>query len=312
MSSITYKMKEKYTNLSKLYIKIVSVILTLCAVIWLVLKAMQGKLFVSSIAGILSVLALSMLVMWLFKTERKQALFIMLFLVCQPFLLDAAVSGKHMCLLPDAPKGTITQLNVQRFAWPQIVDVSAPYDMELGYFADIQVTVTSPKMLWESFFPLAESKKSTEELSYWYKEIVKEGVDYSKTIVAKGILKDFASYAFANFSPEFHLSGLTGTYTGDNYISFGAASRFFERFYWHFAVASQVGLLLLSIASLIGKRKPSKKVNLSCLILILAVTLYDIYFPLRGFDYKNAGLIILCWQIIFLHNTGVLDGRSHS
>lgn len=305
-------MKEKYTNLTKKYICIVSVVLAVCALIWLVMQAMQKKLSLLSVAGLFCLIAIALFVVWAFHVDKKEALFVVLFLVCQPFLLDTAVSGTHMLLLPDAPKGSFKELNVQRLSWPQIVDISAPYDMELGYFADIQVTVTSPKMLWESFFPLAESKKSAEELDYWYGEIVKEGVDYGKTIVLKGVLKDFCSYAFANFSPEAHLDGLTGTYTGANYIDFGCAENLICRFYWHFAVACQPVLLLLTVASLLSRRKPNAKTNLVLLAVILLVTIYDLYFPLRGFDYKNAGLIILCWQVFFLHNTGVLNGRSHS
>ena len=284
-------MKEWLFGLNRIYLATVTAIQLLCAALWLTFRLLSGEK-VSFLCLFIALVVIAAVGAFVFG-KRKLWVVSVLFVFTMPQVFHTAATG-NIALLPDAPRGSIIKLSVQRFSWPNLYKMGYTYFIEGVDQDNVLNLTTSPEKLWDEFFPGIEAfygDYSTEI----YKVFVKTSMQSFKGEIVCDILWDFMDHFFAPFTTELNLAGIrSGSYSGDNYRDFTAGSRKIGSFYIHFGFASFVGLLILGILSAIARvRKPNIHGMLMCLEGMALISVYDIFFPLRGFDYKNAAWIMI-------------------
>lgn len=292
-------MKDKILSVNKIYFIVIALVQAILGIIWVVLKAGKGHISpVSFFVGIVIIVGVSML----FMLRKGKVLWIALalYIITFPTVLDTISQTGHMALLPDKPAGNIYELCVQRFAWPNFYGNDSLTDLSFLPTGIGMELSASPQGLWTKLFPAMEENLGSEEANTCYMEITKSIVSNNKKSITVDLVSDFLSYVAAPVIPVANLHGISGSYTGENYMDFVDGTGKLGRFYFYFGCVSWAVLLLLGILSCIVKGLPGKKSFWFLFAIIVLMSLYNIFCPLRGFDYKNASIIVICWIFIVL------------
>ena len=281
-------------NLSNKYFFItVTALQTLCAIIWLVIKAKNGDL---SVWGLVTVLSVVLLVTLPVFKDKKTVLLLSIFIFTLPTVLGTAASG-HLFGLPDKPAGSFEQLLVQRFVWPYNSEISYSYYLDVLPSDEITGLSKDAELLFTDLFPAVENKYHTYSPEV-YKEYARRALESQKSKMLPDMLKEFAEYFFTPVTACANALGITGSADADAYSYFAEGTGKFGRFYMIFSGTAFVILAAFGIfTGILNKTVPGVKTTLICLMAVILITLYDFFFPVRGFDFRNGCLITLVWAV---------------
>ncbi len=289
-------MKSFLLSAQKYILLFVTALQLVLAVVWLVLRKPH---IIDLLIGIVSVAAVTALTLLVFGKALNKRLIVLaiVYVLTLPVVLDTAASKGHIAGLPDAPKASFEELMVQRFAWPRIFEMTnfPEYD-----FASESLSLSlsaSPELLYTDYYPLMRENISKEDLPIEYGERISFGLSSHKKIIAGEIASEFSTYFFAPVSlvkESFSYLKTTNLYAR-NYGSFSDKSPMLSKIYMRFGCISLLLLTLLGmLTTLMNKEVKVKRVVLSVLC-IGVITLYNLFFPVRGFDYKNTVIILLIY-----------------
>ena len=291
-------MRELFKDINKFYLYIVTALQVVMAFIWLIIRKPERL----SVLGIVSACVVLCAVGFFFLSKEKKTKFVIAaYLLSFPLILDTAISKGHLALLPNAPVGSIEELNVQRFAWPYLAKISYFSRFDFLNEGIIREASSSTDYLWDEFFPIMEENIDPSFLPEVYREISKTALKSYKSIMAPVLLRDLAYHIFSPVTPYINLKGAYGSLTGQNYSAFISGTKGFGRVYFWFGSYSFLGLLVLGIVNFIADRRFIRVKTFVCgLAAVLFISLYDMYFTFRGFDYKNTAWIIILYALLFL------------
>lgn len=269
------------------------------AIIWICLHGITIK---AVFLGVLPMLVVALLVGWRTQGEVKKGLWVMLFLITYAPILHTAVGGStenaHIAGLPAAPRGNIYELLMQRFTWPFLSEFTESYIVAGDPAYDFMPSIPlSAKEMWDTYFPAVEAFTPAAELNATYLDLSKKGAMYWKKANAINLLRDGCEYFFAPFTIEANLRGLPFSYSTENYADFAGSHLGFAKFYRLVCLGNLIvlgALAVLSAFTLCDKKKRRRGFR-TFFIVAAVVSLYCIFFPLRGFDYTNATYIIMAW-----------------
>lgn len=275
------------------FIAAVTLVQLVLGIIWLVNGAISGK---ASVAGIIYFAAFLVLAVVYYLAGSKEVGIIVLYIISMPLVIHGLTSKEHIIGMPKAPAGSIEQLAVQRFAWPDLNGMREieeytewPDGLLVGASSD-------PKFLWTDMFPKIESHLGAAELKRLCKQSVSNGLANNK----RGILLDMAAEGGAYlFSPVTVVSGMilgNAGRTGADFDEFTEGYPKLFRFYFLFGCFSFAVIFILGVIANIAchvKIKPVKPI-----LLLIVIVLYNLFFTVRGFDYKNSVYIIAIWIYI--------------
>ncbi len=287
-------MKEAVSKINRIYLIAVTSVQAVLAVV-LLITSIKDK--TASLLSLLFVAAVIFAVSFFLMKKNKMWICVAIFVLTMPVVMDSAVSKDHFAGLPNGPKGTIEEIKVQRLVWPYISEMGYSYGLDvMDDEAYIKLAISS-ESLWKDFFPAVESQFGdySQEI---YKRYVELSLESQKRKLVPDILSDFADYFFAPIVTEFNFYGRPGSLNGKNYQAVKDRMGDFGRMYFHFGFAALVGVVLLGIINmLMNKGFPGVIVTVVSIALVVCNSLYSIFFPLRGFDYKNAVLISAVWGL---------------
>ena len=291
-------MRKLIKDINKYYLYIVTAVQAVLALIWLVLCKHSSV----SVLGIVSAGVVLCAVGFFFFSKGKMTKYVIAaYLLTFPLILDTAIAPGHLALLPGAPAGDIEELNIQRFAWPYLVRMSYFSKFDFLDETDIREASSSTDYLWNEFFPVMEANLDPEFLPEVYREVVKTALKSYNSVMAPALLRDFAYHIASPITPYINLCGAVGSLTGKNYNAFIRGTDGFGRVYFWFGLYSFLGLMVLGIVNFIADRRFVKvKTFVFGFISVAAISLYDMYFTLRGFDYKNTAWITIIYILLFL------------
>jgi len=294
-------MKDFLLSTQKYILYFVTGVQLVLATVWLVLRKPS---IADVLIGIVSITAVTALVLFLSKRASNRAMIVaaLIYFVTMPVVLDTAVSKGHIAGLPAAPEASIEELMVQRFVWPRFFEMTdfSEYDFASEGLA-LSVTA-SPELLYTDYFPLMRENLSSEALAHEYKERVSFAFSSYKKAMAKEMTSEFGAYFFSPVSlvkESFSYLETTNLYAR-NYETFSDNSPVLSKIYMRFGCISFLFLILLGmLTALVNKEVKVKKVVLS-ILCIGVITLYNLFFPVRGFDYKNTVIILMIYApVIF-------------
>ncbi len=291
-------MRKLIKDINRFYLYIVTAVQAVLALIWLILC----KHAVVSVLGIVSACAVLCAVGFFFLPKGKMTKYVIAaYLLTFPLILDTAIAPGHLALLPSAPAGNVEELNVQRFAWPYLVRMSYLSKFDFLDETDIREASSSTDYLWNEFFPVMEANLDPEFLPEVYREVVKTALKTYKSVMTPVLLRDLAYHIVSPITPYINLCGAKGSLTGKNYNAFILGTDGFGRIYFWFGLYSFLGLLILGVVNLFTDRRFVKvKTFVFGFITVAAISLYDMYFTVRGFDYKNTAWITILYILLFL------------
>lgn len=239
--------------------------------------------------------------------KKKLWLPVAIYILTMPVILDTVVSGEHFAGLPEKPKGSFQELKVQRLVWPYISEMGYSYGLDvMDDLAYVKLSVSS-KSLWEDFFPAVEAKYG-DYAGEIYNRYTELSMESQKRKVIPEIGSDFCDYVFAPVTTELNFFGHTGSFNGENYNDLKHRMGEFGRVYYHFGFAAFAIIVALGLLSMfVNKSFPGVKISIVAFLLVAIISLYDIFFVLRGFDYKNAAPITLIWALYWC---GALRGKN--
>lgn len=291
-------MKECLCNINRIYLLAIAGIQSVCAIVWLIMKIGDGSISVLSLFSM--IILVSVLGLLIFK-KNKMWLLAVVFVLTMPQVLDTAVSAGHLAGLPDAPKGNVSQLMVQRFAWPYVSEMAYTYYLDLIDDAEVIRLSMSPEKMWDTFFPTMDGYFGIFAPEV-YSKFTKTALQTYKTKILPATVGDFFSYYFSPVTTELNSRGIGLNNNGNNFNVFTNGTGAFGRFYFHFGFAAFAGLVVLSVISMaVNKSLPKGKIVLGMLVLNGIIATYDIICPLRGFDYRNGVLITLIWSFFLIY-----------
>ena len=287
------------------------------AIIWICLHGITIK---AVFLGVLPMLVVALLVGWRTQGEVKKGLWVMLFLITYAPILhtavgsstknsqdasvisasdnDASFAVSNVAGLPDAPRGNIYELLMQRFTWPFLPEFTESYIVAGDPAYDFMPSIPlSAKEMWDTYFPAVEAFTPAADLNATYLDLSKKGAMYWKKANAINLLRDGCEYFFAPFTIEANLRGLPFSYSTENYADFAGSHLGFAKFYRLVCLGNLIvlgALAVLSYFTLCDKKKRRRGFR-TFFIVATVVSLYCIFFPLRGFDYTNATYIIMAW-----------------
>ena len=269
------------------------------AVVWLVLtKPGLSDLLI----GIVSIAAVTALVLFLLKEkfDKRYVVLILVYVLSMPVVLDTAASKGHIAALPDAPKASMEELMVQRFVWPRFFEMTDFSEYDFASEGLALSLSASPELLYTDYYPLMRENLSGDALSGEYKGRVSFALSSYKKAMAKEMTAEFAAYFFAPVSivkESFSYLHVTNAYAR-NYEVFSDKAPLLSKIYMRFGCISFLVLTVLGmLVSIINKEVKAKRVVLSVLF-IGAITLYNLFFPVRGFDHKNSIVILLIYAMV--------------
>lgn len=235
--------------------------------------------------------------------RNKVWLLVALYIFTLPIVFDASICSENIMCLPGKPRGTMNELMMQRFVWPHISEMGYTYGLDLLDDNQYIELAVSPETLWTDFFPAIKGYFGIYSPEI-YKRYFSISMGSMKRSVIPELITDCGKYVFSPVSAELALLGKIGNANGDDFERVIDRMGNIGRFYYHFGFAGFVGLVLIGIANRIVYKEKAKvkvKVNLAVASLISLFTLYSVFFPLRGYDYKKAVWItvIYCLYICF-------------
>lgn len=277
----------------------VTVIQAVLAFVWLFKR---GTTVFDTGLGILSIVAMVLLILKIFvgrfESKRSAVLFV-IYILTIPTVLDGAVSKGHIAGLPDAPEASFEELMVQRFVWPRFFEMTDFSEYDFASEGLALSLSASPELLYTDYFPLMRENLSADELSNEYKERVTFSLSSYKKAMAKEMSGEFAAYFFAPVSvvkESFFRLSTTNAYARD-YETFSDKSPMLSKIYMRFGCISFLVLTLLGMLSAVmNKEVKAKRVVLS-VICIGVIALYNLFFPVRGFDYQNSIVILFIYAM---------------
>jgi len=262
---------------------------------------------------LLSLFAMIILLVFLgffFFKNKKTWILAVIFVFTMPQILDTASAEGHFAGLPEAPKGSVSQLMVQRFAWPFVSEMGYTYYLDLIDDAEVLRLSMSTDKLWDTFFPAMEGYFGTFAPSV-YSQFTKTALQTYKARIAPAVIGEFLEYYFTPVTTELNMYGLFSNNNGDNYAYFTENTGRFGRFYFHFGSAALAILIILAAVTMIaGRSCVDRKITMGVILLKTLVSLYCIFFPLRGFDYKNGALITILWCFYLIYVMRSADADS--
>ncbi len=289
-------MKDFLLSTQKYILYFVTGVQLVLATVWIVLRKPS---IADVLIGIVSIVAVTALVLFLSKRASNRAMIIaaLIYFVTMPVVLDTAVSKDHIAGLPDTPKASIEELMVQRFVWPRFFEMTDFSEYDFASEGLALSLSASPELLYTDYYPLMRENLSDEGLANEYKERISFALSSYKKAMAKETVSEFAAYFFAPVSivkESFSHLETTNLYAR-NYEAFSDKSPVLSKIYMRFGCISFLLLTLLGMLNtLLNKEVKVKRVVISVLC-IGVITLYCLFFPVRGFDYKNTVIILLIY-----------------
>ena len=294
-------MKKIFDLLHKYVFVAVTAIQVVLAIIWAVSSHFR---FSKALVGFVSVSAVTVLILvTVHKGLSKKWLYTAaVYLMTLPIVLDAALLSGSIAGLPKAPAAGFTKLCVQRFAWPYFYEMGG-FD-ENEYFPDgtALVLAVSPKHLYTDLYPVIDANYSKSDAEQMYKDYISLALDTHKKDIAMRAFREFAAYASTPYSViKDYLSGLgCVSNNGDNYDEFVAGNRSVARMYFYFSTIAFAFMTVTGFADLVINKEISLKRFLSGAAFVTLVSLYNIFFTVRGFDHRNSVLILLVWACLII------------
>ena len=289
-------MKDFLLSTQKYILYFVTGVQLVLATVWIVLRKPS---IADVLIGIVSIVAVTALVLFLSKRASNRAMIIaaLIYFVTMPVVLDTAVSKGHIAGFPDTPKASIEELMVQRFVWPRFFEMTDFSEYDFASEGLALSLSASPELLYTDYYPLMRENLSNEGLANEYKERISFALSSYKKAMAKETVSEFAAYFFAPVSivkESFSHLETTNLYAR-NYEAFSDKSPVLSKIYMRFGCISFLLLTLLGMLNtLLNKEVKVKRVVISVLC-IGVITLYCLFFPVRGFDYKNTVIILLIY-----------------
>ena len=222
------------------------------------------------------------------------------YIITLPIVLDAALLSGSIAGLPKAPAAGFTKLCVQRFAWPYFYEMSGFDEIEYLPEGTALALSVSPKRLYTGLYPVIDANYPEGEAGQMYKDFTALALNTHKKDIALQAFREFTAYAFTPYSViKDYISGLECvSNNGDNYDEFTSGNRRLSRIYFYFSAFAFAFMTVTGLADLIVNREFSLKRTLILTALVAVVSLYDIFFTVRGFDHRNSVLILLIWACI--------------
>ena len=289
-------MKSFLLSAQKYILLFVTALQLVLAAVWLVLRKPSVA---DLIIGIVSIAAVTALALFIFgKTSDKRLMAVaIVYVLTLPVVLDTAASKGNIAGFPAAPKASFEELMVQRFVWPRFFEMTDFSEYDFASEGLALSLSASPELLYTDYYPLMRENLSDEGLAYEYKERVSFALSSYKKAMAKEMISEFGTYFFAPVSivkESFSHLETTNLYAR-NYEAFSDKSPAFSKIYMRFGCISFLVLTLLGMLNaLLNKEVKVKRVVISVLC-IGVITLYCLFFPVRGFDYKNTVIILLIY-----------------
>ncbi|MCQ2519003.1 MAG: hypothetical protein MJ107_00585 [Lachnospiraceae bacterium] len=275
-------------------IMVITAVQVVLALIWIVVNAVAGKTTVFGIVYFVSFLIIS--AVFLISGKRTVGI-IIAYLISMPLILHGLTSDNHVFGMPEAPAGSAKQLVVQRLAWPELRGMNELYSVS-GWADGLLFEATcDSRALWTKLFPEIESHMGREELNRISNNAISDAVAFNKRGIVKGLITEGVGYAFTPISVLCNLCGTDGSRSGIYYSDFTSLLPQLFGFYFKFGCIAWIIIMLSGIFSFAVSRKKEK---LGKYILIMALLIaYNLFFPVRGVDYKNSTYIIALWLFIF-------------
>lgn len=274
----------------KNFIMAITLIQVVFAIIWIIMNAAAGKTTVFGIIYFLAFLVLSVLV---FLVGKRTAAFILAYIISMPLVLHTMTSDGHVLGMPEAPAGDIKQLFVQRLAWPELRGMEELYDAPDWANGLLVAATCDPKAMWTELFPEVETHMGPSELN----RISESAINYALANNKRGIVLSAAaegvSYVFSPVAVLYNLSGSDGSRSGINYAEFVSLMPKLFGFYFKFGCIAWIFALLTGLFSVFTSQ--GRKHIIGCFLILLLFVFYNLFFPVRGFDYKNSVYIIVTW-----------------
>ena len=289
-------MKDFLLSTQKYILYFVTGVQLVLATVWIVLRKPS---IADVLIGIVSITAVTALVLFLSKRASNRAMIVaaLIYFVTMPVVLDTAVSKGHVAGLPDTPKASIEELMVQRFVWPRFFEMTDFSEYDFASEGLALSLSASPELLYTDYYPLMRENLSDEGLANEYKERISFALSSYKKAMAKEMTSEFAAYFFSPVSlvkESFSHLETTNLYAR-NYEAFSDKSPVLSKIYMRFGCISFLLLTLLGMLNtLLNKEVKVKRVVIS-ILCIGVITLYCLFFPVRGFDYKNTVIILLIY-----------------
>ena len=289
-------MKDFLLSTQKYILYFVTGVQLVLATVWIVLRKPS---IADVLIGIVSIAAVTALVLFLSKRASNRAMIVaaLIYFVTMPVVLDTVVSKGHVAGLPDTPKASIEELMVQRFVWPRFFEMTDFSEYDFASEGLALSLSASPELLYTDYYPLMRENLSDEGLANEYKKRISFALSSYKKAMAKETVSEFATYFFAPVSivkESFSHLETTNLYAR-NYEAFSDKSPVLSKIYMRFGCISFLLLTLLGMLNtLLNKEVKVKRVVIS-ILCIGVITLYCLFFPVRGFDYKNTVIILLIY-----------------
>jgi len=293
---------KKILDLLHKYIFIaVTSIQTVLAIIWF---GSTKLTFLKSFIGFVSVAAVVVLTLSVTKKKigKKWFYTAAVYIITLPIVLDAALLSGNIAGLPKAPAAGFTKLCVQRFAWPYFYEMGGFEGNDYFEAGTALVLSVSPKYLYTDLYPVIDANYPEDEARQIYKGFVTRALGMHKKDNALQAFREFTTYAFTPYSViKDYISGLECvSNNGDNYDEFTSGNRRLSRIYFYFSAFAFAFMTVTGLADLIVNKELSLKRTLILTALVAVVSLYDIFFTVRGFDHRNSVLILLIWACIII------------
>ncbi len=294
-------MKKIIDLLHKYVFVAVTLIQAVLATIWFG----SAKLtFLKAFIGFVSVAAVVVLMLSVTKRKigKKWFYTAAVYIITLPIVLDAALLSGNIAGLPKAPVAGFNKLCVQRFAWPYFYEMGGFEGNDFFEAGTALVLSISPKYLYTDLFPVIDANYPEDEARQIYKGFVTRALGMHKKDNAVQAFCEFTAYAFTPYSViKDYMSGLgCVSNNGDNYDEFTAGNRRLSSIYFRFAAFAFVFLTVTGLANTIVNKAFSLKRTLIGTGIVVLVSLYDIFFTVRGFDHRNSVLILLVWVCLII------------
>lgn len=300
-------MKEISTKTLKYFLYIVTAVQFVPAVIWTVIKAGMHEV---SIPGIITTVIALIVFSFLFFEKKSVMWVVFVYLLTLPCILQAGSSG-HLAGLPEAPAGSFKELCAQRFSWPYICDMGFLDDYTYPEEMDRLSLMTSPSTMWNLFFGEYREKLCESDYDILLNRIIETGLSSNKTDIGIRGIKDTLQYLFTPVTICMNMAGYPGYLAGRNMTAFRNGTGNLGRVYFSFSAVSFLILFVLGILNIfINRPGISFKSVLAGAFVVLFISLYNIFFTVRGFNYLNSSWIVMLWTVVALWPLGSENAHS--
>lgn len=287
-------MKEAVLKTQKYFLYIVTSVQLVAAIAWTVIKSLNGEV---SLMGILST-AVALLVFSFLAFGKDRLMWVVFaYLITLPMVLHTGATG-HIAGLPEGPQGSIKELAVQRFSWPFVYEMSYLNDYTYPDEMDRLSLMTSPATLKSQFFDYFKGILSDSEYDELCNRVIASGLDGHKREIVTESAREMLEYMASPITLCMNMWGYPGYLAGRNMELFQRGTGFMGRLYFKFSGICLLLMIVLGIVNLFTGSVRIKWKNLpAALLTVLFISLYNIFFTTRGFNYFNSVWILILWAL---------------